>query len=144
MISTSHRSAALTGVALSTLALVLAAAPSARAQSEAAATSEVEELVVTATPIRDSIVKSLEAQRVADNIVSVVAADAIGRFPDQTAAAALSRLPATGVQRDQGQERYIQVRGAPARWTNVAFDGVNVLGAEDRIFRFDSVRDQPA
>jgi hypothetical protein len=133
------RRAALTGVAFSTLALVLASAPSAQAQDQAAAVSEVEELVVTATPIRDSIAKSLEAQRVADNIVSVVAADAIGRFPDQTAAAALSRLPATGVQRDQGQERYIQVRGAPARWTNVAFDGVNVLGAEDRIFRFDSV-----
>ncbi len=99
----------------------------------------VETIVVTATPIRDSIAKSLQVQRAADNIVNVIAADTIGRFPDQTAAAALSRLPATGVQRDQGQERYIQVRGAPARWTTVAFDGVNILGAEDRIFRFDSV-----
>ena len=135
----SARRAMLNGTALSALALAVACAPSAYAQGQGAAASEVEEIVVTATPIRDSIVKSLEVQRLADNIVSVVAADAIGRFPDQTAAAALSRLPATGVQRDQGQERYIQVRGAPARWTNVAFDGVNVLGAEDRIFRFDSV-----
>lgn len=135
----SRRSFVLSSVAVSTMVLALAGAPSAWAQAQTSSGSEVEEVVVTATPIRDSIVKSLEVQRAADNIVSVVAADTIGRFPDQTAAAALSRLPATGVQRDQGQERYIQVRGAPARWTNVAFDGVNVLGAEDRIFRFDSV-----
>jgi TonB-dependent receptor len=116
-----------------------ALAQTSQATSATDAPREVETVVVTATPIRDSIAKSLIVQRAADNIVNVIAADTIGRFPDQTAAAALSRLPATGVQRDQGQERYIQVRGAPARWTNVAFDGVNVLGAEDRIFRFDSV-----
>ena len=137
--SSTRRRVDLNSVAATTIAVSLACAPSAWAQAQTSADNEVEELVVTATPIRDSIVKSLEVQRAADNIVSVVAADTIGRFPDQTAAAALSRLPATGVQRDQGQERYIQVRGAPARWTNVAFDGVNVLGAEDRIFRFDSV-----
>lgn len=105
----------------------------------AAQDSEVSELVVTATPIRDSIVKSLEIQKASDNIVNVIASDTIGRFPDATAAGALARLPGVGVQRDQGQERYIQIRGAPTRWTTVALDGINVLGAEDRIFRFDSV-----
>ncbi len=108
------------------------------ADSAAAATTE-DEIVVTATPIRDSLERSLEIQRKADNIVNVIAADTIGRFPDATAAGALSRLPSVGVQRDQGQERYIQVRGAPTRWSAVSLDGINVLGAEDRIFRFDSV-----
>lgn len=100
--------------------------------------SAVSELVVTA-PIRESLEKSLKIQKEADNVVNVIAADTIGRFPDATAAGALARLPGIGVQRDQGQERYIQIRGAPTRWTTVALDGVNVLGAEDRIFRFDSV-----
>lgn len=98
----------------------------------------VSELVVTA-PIRESLEKSLLIQKQADNVVNVIAADTIGRFPDATAAGALARLPGIGVQRDQGQERYIQIRGAPTRWTTVALDGINVLGAEDRIFRFDSV-----
>src|SRR3990167_11174797 len=98
----------------------------------------VSELVVTA-PIRESLEKSLQIQKEADNVVNVIAADTIGRFPDATAAGALARLPGIGVQRDQGQERYIQIRGAPTRWTTVALDGINVLGAEDRIFRFDSV-----
>lgn len=124
----------LMGVALPLT--VLAAAP---AWADEADEASVAELVVTASPIRDSLVKSLEIQRESENIVNVIAADTIGRFPDATAAAALARLPGVGVQRDQGQERYIQIRGAPTRWTTVALDGVNVLGAEDRIFRFDSV-----
>ncbi|WP_193743251.1 TonB-dependent receptor [Sandarakinorhabdus sp. AAP62] len=106
------------------------------AAAEAAADDEI---VVSNTPIRDSIAKAIGIKREAVNIVDAISSDTIGRFPDQTAAAALTRIPAVAVQRDQGQERYIQVRGAPSRWTNVAFDGVNVVGAEDRIFRFDSV-----
>ncbi|MFN3514423.1 MAG: TonB-dependent receptor [Phenylobacterium sp.] len=112
----------------------LAAATPAYADDDA----DVAELVVTA-PIRESLEKSLQIQKEADNVVNVIAADTIGRFPDATAAGALARLPGVGVQRDQGQERYIQIRGAPTRWTTVALDGINVLGAEDRIFRFDSV-----
>lgn len=99
----------------------------------------LEEIVVTITPIRDSQAESLARQRAATNVVNIVASDAIGRFPDQNAAAALGRLPAVAVQRDQGQERFIQVRGAPQSWTTVAFDGMNVIGAEERVFRFDSV-----
>lgn len=124
---------ALLAVSASFPILALAASPAA------AQVAEVSELVVTATPIRDSIEASLEIQKASDNIVNVIASDTIGRFPDATAAGALARLPGVGVQRDQGQERYIQIRGAPTRWTTMALDGVNLIGAEDRIFRFDSV-----
>ncbi|SCW41576.1 TonB-dependent receptor [Sphingobium faniae] len=98
-----------------------------------------EAIMVTASPIRESLEASLQIQREADNVINAITSDDAGRFPDQTVAAALARLPGIGVQRDQGQERYVQVRGAPTRWTVVSFDGVNVLGAEERIFRFDSV-----
>lgn len=101
--------------------------------------AEMEALVVTAGPILGSQAAAIAQQRAADNIMSVVAADAIGRFPDQSAAAALSRIPGAAIERDQGQERYVQLRGAPERWTVVSIDGMNVLGAEERVFRFDSV-----
>src|SRR3546814_1641525 len=104
--------------------------------SAAAASSEI---LVTGRPLTESLAASLEIQRKATNIVNAITADAAGRFPDQTGAGALVRIPGIAVQRDQGQERYIQVRGAPTRWTTVAFDGINALGAEDRIFRIDSV-----
>ncbi len=121
------------------LAIGAMACVSVAAAQEPGDPAVLEEVVVTATPIKDSIEESLLRQQAAENVVNVIASDTIGRFPDTTAAAALARLPAVAVQRDQGQERYIQVRGAPARWTAVAVDGINVLGAEERIFRFDSV-----
>ena len=56
----SRRSADLGGTAIATLSLAAACALPAYAQTQVAAVGEVEEVVVTATPIRDSIVKSLE------------------------------------------------------------------------------------
>ncbi|WP_405053636.1 TonB-dependent receptor [Sphingobium sp. MK2] len=86
---------------------------------------------------------SIALKRAAVNLSDVAASDAVGRFPDQNAAAALSRLPAVAVQRDQGQERYIQVRGAPNRWTSVSIDGIPMVGVDEggdtRAFRFDAI-----
>ena len=144
MLNISMRAAAIAGVAL--FALSAHSAQAADAAPDVAATVLMDapmddggEIVVSASPIRESMEASLTLQRNADNVINAITADDAGRFPDQTVAAALSRLPGIGVQRDQGQERYVQVRGAPTRWTVVSFDGVNVLGAEERVFRFDSV-----
>ncbi|MBB6228472.1 TonB-dependent receptor [Polymorphobacter multimanifer] len=99
--------------------------------------------ILVLSPIKEAQALAIQEQRRADNLVSVLAADSIGRFPDQNAAAALSRLPAIAVQRDQGQERYIQVRGAPNRWTSVLVDGVPIIGVDEggasRAFRFDAI-----
>ncbi len=101
--------------------------------------SQIEEIVVTSTPIRDSQMAALEAQRNALNMSDVVAADTIGRFPDQNLADSLGRLPGLAIERDQGQARFINLRGAPFRYTSIAFDGIDVPGAENgRIPRFDS------
>lgn len=98
-----------------------------------------ETIVVTGTPIRDSQLAAIEAKRAADNVVDILAADTIGRFPDQNLADSLGRVPGLAIERDQGQARYINFRGAPFRYTKIAFDGVDVLGAEDgRIPRFDA------
>jgi TonB-dependent receptor len=99
----------------------------------------IEEVVVTASPIRDSQAAALEAKRLADNYVDIVSADTIGRFPDQNLADSIGRLPGVAIERDQGQARYLNLRGAPFRWTSIAFDGIDVPGAENgRIPRFDS------
>ncbi|MDD1452915.1 TonB-dependent receptor [Sphingomonas sp. H160509] len=63
----------------------------------------------------------------------------IGRLPDQNIAQAVSRLPGVGVQRDQGQARYITLRGAPINWTTLSIDGINVVSPEGRDARFDSI-----
>ncbi|MCB1645507.1 MAG: TonB-dependent receptor [Pseudomonadales bacterium] len=99
----------------------------------------MEEVVVTAQPIRDSQQAAITAKRDADNLLEVVAADTIGRFPDQNLADSLGRVPGMAIERDQGQARYINFRGMPFRYTAIGFNGIDVPGAENgRIPRFDS------
>lgn len=126
---------ALTQPAFAQNAAVASVAP-------AAAEEEVGEIVVTGA-ILSAQQESIELKRGALNLTDIAASDSVGRFPDQNAAAALSRLPAVAVQRDQGQERYIQVRGAPNRWTSVSIDGIPMVGVDEggdtRAFRFDAI-----
>ena len=79
---------------------------------------------------RDGQARALNAQRAADNIKSVVSADYLGRFPDNNVAESMQRLPGASLQRDQGEGRYVNVRGAPLEFSNVSIDGV-VLPSPD-------------
>ncbi|MDP5054121.1 MAG: TonB-dependent receptor [Congregibacter sp.] len=118
------------------LALAVALASPVYAQEQ---DKKIEEVVVTASPIRDSQAAALEIKRLSDNVMDVISADTIGRFPDQNLADSLGRVPGVAIERDQGQARYVNLRGAPFRWTGIAFDGIDVPGAENgRIPRFDS------
>ena len=97
------------------------------------------QIVVTATPIKDSLEEAIRTKRESLNVVDVIAADTIGRFPDQNLADSLGRVPGLAIERDQGQARFINFRGAPFRFTSIAFNGIDVPGAENgRIPRFDS------
>jgi len=125
------------------------AAETATPLAEAAATADADaaleaeqgpEIVVDGKrPIAESEAEALRVQRLSDNLVTVASADAVGRLPDQNIAQAASRLPGLAVERDQGQARYISVRGAPNYWTTLSFDGINVVSPEGRDARFDSV-----
>lgn len=130
-------------IAMSTALLAGALVAPAHAQTAAPQpVDEGAEIVVTGSIVA-SQTASIELKRNADNLVDIAAADSVGRFPDQNSAAALSRLPSIAVQRDQGQERYIQVRGAPNRWTSVSIDNIPVIGVDEggvtRAYRFDAV-----
>lgn len=96
-------------------------------------------MVTASRPIAESEAAALQIQRSSTSLVSVVAADSIGRFPDQNIAAALSRLPGIAVQRDQGQERFVSLRGARTSWTTISFDGINVISPAGRTTRFDTI-----
>ncbi|MAK62910.1 MAG: hypothetical protein CMK09_18225 [Ponticaulis sp.] len=116
----------------------LTLAPLSHAQGDAE--SRQDTITVTASPIRDSQAAAINAKRNADNVVEVIAADTIGRFPDQTLAQALTRIPGLAVEGDQGEARFVNFRGGRFRYTTISFDGVDVLGADNgRIPRFDSI-----
>lgn len=96
-------------------------------------------IVTGSRPIAESEAAALSVQRNSDSLVAVAASDSVGRLPDQNIAQATSRLPGVSVERDQGQARYINLRGAPKTWTTLSFDGINVVSPEGREARFDSI-----
>jgi TonB-dependent receptor len=118
---------------------LVAATPALAQLAPAADEGDEQAIVVTGSrPIAESEAAALTIQRNTDSLVAVVAADGVGRLPDQNIAQATSRLPGVSVERDQGQARYINLRGAPKRWTTLSFDGINVVSPEGRDARFDS------
>jgi len=120
-------------LAISPVAAMAQAAPSADA-------ADGDAIVVTGSrPIAESEAAALQVQKNSDSLVSVVSSDAAGRLPDQNIAQATGRLPGVAVERDQGQARYISIRGAPNYWTTLSFDGINVVSPEGRDARFDSI-----
>lgn len=63
-------------------------------------------------------------------IKSIVASDQMGHFPDANASEAIQRLPGVAIQRDMGEGRYVQIRGASAGMTTVTFNGEQIPGPE--------------
>lgn len=88
----------------------------------------VESVVISGQ--RASLRKSIEIQEKADNIVSAISSDDIGGLPDKNAAEALARLPGVLVQRDQGEGRYVVVRGLGADLNAVTINGALVPSPE--------------
>ena len=70
--------------------------------------------------------RALNQQKVADNMMQVVSADQMGRFPDINVSDALRRL--SGVTSD-GKE--IQLRGTPANFTNININGEQIMGSQE-------------
>lgn len=95
-------------------------------------------MVSDATQLQDIVItgvlqgqqKALNQQKTADNIKNVVSADQIGRFPDPNVAEALQRVPAVNIERDQGEGRYVLVRGLAPQFTNISINGEQIPSPE--------------
>ncbi|MEF9993928.1 MAG: TonB-dependent receptor [Acinetobacter sp.] len=77
-----------------------------------------------------SMDKALKEQKRADQISSVVHADGIGQLPDDNAAEALQRIPGVSTERDQGEGRFVTVRGLGADLNAVTINGTLVPAPE--------------
>ena len=74
--------------------------------------------------------RALRDQAAADNVISVVRADGIGRLPDRNVAEALQRLTGVSVERDQGEGRYVRIRGLGPDLNAVTINGSLVPAAD--------------
>lgn len=75
-------------------------------------------------------VEALNRERTADNIVQVLPAEVITSLPNTNIADAVGRLPSVSLERDEGEGKYVQIRGTEPRLSNVTIDGVHVPSPE--------------
>jgi TonB-dependent receptor len=107
---------------LATVALA-AMATAAQAQ-EAAASPDNGEIVVTGQ--RASQQRAITAKHDALGVLDVAAADEIGRLPDRNVAEVIEHLPGVGVTYDQGEGRYVSIRGVPSNLNNYTLNGLEI------------------
>ncbi|MCG5515581.1 MULTISPECIES: TonB-dependent receptor [unclassified Ectothiorhodospira] len=74
--------------------------------------------------------RAINRQRAAANVTTIVAAEEIGQFPDQNLGEALQRLPGLQLQRDQGEGRFVSIRGLNSNLNSISINGMRVPSAE--------------
>lgn len=93
-----------------------------------AGTVELDKFVITGSLVGTA--RAINRQRGAATLKNIVASDEIGNFPDQNAAESLQRIPGVSLYRDQGEGRYIVLRGLNYTFTSVKVNGGSFAGAD--------------
>ncbi|KKA09726.1 TonB-dependent receptor [Pseudomonas ogarae] len=120
-----HRTSTAGLVGFTVTALAMAIASERLSAAEQTATEHVEVVGQAA-----SIDQALKEQRSADSIKSVVHADGVAQLPDENVAEAVQRLPGVSVERDQGEGRFVSVRGLGPDLNSVTINGTLVPAPE--------------
>lgn len=90
----------------------------------------LDEIVVVGS--RASLASAIQKQRNANSVVGVVDSDAIGNFADINVAESLRRISGIMVENDQGEGRYVSVRGLNTDLNAMTINGVSTTAPEDR------------
>ena len=75
---------------------------------------------------RDSLLLAREEARDSLSLKDVLAADAVGKLPDANIAEALKRVTSVYLAPDQGEGRYVSIRGADPILNNVTLNGQTI------------------
>jgi len=75
---------------------------------------------------------AINQQRAANSIISVIDSDGLGNFPDTTVADSLARVPGLSIETDQGEGRYVSIRGINTDLVAATINGVRTPSPEDR------------
>jgi TonB-dependent receptor len=88
-----------------------------------------------------TLLSSISRQRASDTVTTVLTRDSIGQFPDQNVAESLRRAPGINVLNDQGEGRFVSVRGLSPELNSTSINGNRVLstGGADRIVALDVI-----
>jgi TonB-dependent receptor len=128
------------GFATATKSLDVAAGQSAGFNVQLSPETQSLSVLVTA-PRASGEAAAVNEERSADNIIQSLPADVIRSLPNANMADALGRLPSVTLERDEGEGKYVQIRGTEPRLTNTTIDGMNIPSPESgvRQIKFDSI-----
>ena len=120
--------------------VTVAAGQTTNVAAELKVASANQDVLVTA-PRAGGEVEAINVERTADNIIQVLPAEVIRSLPNANMADALGRLPSVTLERDEGEGKYVQVRGTEPRLTNTTINGINVPSPEPgvRQIKFDAI-----
>ncbi len=111
-----------------TLALALAGISATAAANTATNIDDIEQIEVVGQ--RGMITSAIAAQRAAETVSSIVTNATIGNLPDQNVAEAVRRLAGVNVLDDQGEGRFISVRGLDPELNAATINGVRLPAPE--------------
>ena len=110
--------------------IVVSADNEAVSHDVAMTASFVEMEAVEISGIRIGQAKALNQQRTANNIMNVVAEEQIQSFPDVNSAEVLQRVPGVAIERDQGEGRYVIIRGMSSGLNAMSVNGEHIPSPE--------------
>lgn len=90
----------------------------------------IDEVIVTGS-LKNSEARALNLQKNAINITNVIASDGIGKLPDRNAAETVQRVQGVSIERDQGEGRFVSLRGLPPFWASTTINGNRLPTAEE-------------
>src|SRR5438552_528274 len=120
------------GFVTSTKSITVAAGQVANADVQLSVSSQNQEVLVTAKRA-SAEAEAVNRERTADNVLQVLPDEVIRSLPNANMADALGRLPRVTIERDEGEGKYVQIRGTEPRLANVTIDGVNTPSPESGV-----------
>src|SRR6202521_4104189 len=120
------------GFAGSSSTVMVAAGQTATVDPVLKVASQTEQVVVTAERLQGET-EAINIERTADDIVQVLPLKVITSLPNTNVADAVGRLPSVTLERDEGEGKYVQIRGTEPRLTNMMINGIEVPSPEGQV-----------
>jgi TonB-dependent receptor len=120
------------GLAVANLPVVVTAGQEVAANPVLQVASQNDQVIVTAERLQGEA-EAINIERTNDNIVQVLPERVINSLPNTNIADAVGRVPSVSLERDEGEGKYVQIRGTEPRLTNVTVNGVNLPSIEGTV-----------
>jgi TonB-dependent receptor len=127
------------GFATFTQQVKVVAGQTTRVEAQMQVSAQNEEITVVADAQGEA--EAINEQRTSDNILDVMPQGVIQSLPNENIADVVGRMPGVSLERDEGEGKYVQVRGTEPRLNNTMVDGVEIPAPEDNVrqFKLDTI-----